>query len=145
MKRIFTLILGIMALTLGACSSNDPVYNDMPADIMKFVAQYYPNSKVETFTETDASYRLVLDDGPTMVFNKTCQWQKLDGNGSVLVQNFLFNELPPELYEYLQNTDELNQVFSVSRDSKEYTVELLNSSLTYNIATGKLTGKDYSR
>ncbi len=141
MKRIFSLLLGIMALALGACSSNDEVYNDIPQDITKFMAQYYPNTKVESFTETDASYRVVLDDGPTMVFDKTCQWESLDGNGSVLVQNFLFNELPPELYEYLQSTDALNQVFSASRNSKIYTVTLLNQTLTYDIATGEITGK----
>lgn len=141
MKRLFSLILGIMVLAFGACSSNDEVYNDMPQDITEFVAQYYPNTKVASFTETDATYRVVLDDGPTIVFDKTCQWEKLDGNGSVVVQNFLFDELPPELYEYLQNTDGLNQVFSVTRDSKDYTVVLLNQTLTYNISTGKITGK----
>lgn len=141
MKRIFSLLLSIMALVLGSCSSNDEVYNSMPQDITKFLAQYYPNSKVESFTETDARYRLVLDDGPTMVFDKACLWEMVNGNGSVVVQNFLFNELPPELYEYLQSTDNLNQVFSMSRDSTDYTVVLLNQTLTYTISTGKITGK----
>lgn len=141
MKRIFTFLLGILALVSGACSSNDEVYNNMPQDITKFIAQYYPNTKVDSFTETDARYRVVLDDGPTIVFDKTCQWEMLDGNGSVLVQNFLFNELPPELYEYLQSTDGLNQVFSASRNSKDYTVVLLNQTLTYDIASGDITGK----
>ncbi len=141
MKRIFTLLLGIMALALGACSSNDEVYNNMPQDITIFIAKYYPNTKVDSFTETDARYRLVLNDGPTIVFDKTCEWESVNGNGSVIVQNFLFDELPPELYEYLQNIESLNQVFSVSRDSKDYTVALLNQTLTYNISSGEITGK----
>lgn len=141
MKRITMLLTGIFGLILGACSSNDEVYNNMPQDITYFVAQYYPSSKVETFTQTDERYRVVLDDGPTIVFDKTCSWEMLNGNGSTVVQNFLFNELPPEMYEYLQSTNALNEVFSVSRDSKEYTVVLLDSTLTYDIATGKITGR----
>ena len=141
MKRIFTLLFGIMLLALSGCTNHEDVYNDMPQDITKFVAQYYPNSAVESFTETDERYRVVLDDGPTIVFDKTCSWEMLNGNGSVVVQNFLFNELPPEMYEYLQSTDNLNEVFSVSRDKSDYTVVLLNSTLTYNISTGKISGK----
>lgn len=141
MKRIFTLLLGVMALALGGCTSHEEVYNDMPQDIKNFIAQYYPNSAVKSFTETDERYRVVIDDGPTIVFNKACSWEMLNGNGSVVEQNFLFNELPPEMYEYLQSTDNLNEVFSVSRDKSDYTVVLLNSTLTYNISTGKITGK----
>lgn len=141
MKRYFTAILSVLALALSACSNNEEVYNNMPSEITKFVAQYYPNSQVETFTDTDTSYRLVLKDGPTILFDRTCLWEMLDGNGSVIVQNFLFNELPPELYEYLQSTDDLNQVFTVSRDSKTYTVGLLDQTLTYDIASGDITGK----
>lgn len=142
MKRMVTAFLGILALTLGACSGNDEVYNGMPSEIEKFVAQYYPNSQVDTFTDTaDGGYRLVLKDGPTMVFDKTCMWQSIDGNGSVIVQNFLFNELPPEVYEYLQSTDGLNEVFSVERSTKSYTLGLLDSTLSYDISSGEITGK----
>lgn len=142
MKRVFTAFLSILALTLGACSNNDEVYNEMPTEITKFIAQYYPNTQVETFTETpDSTYRVVLKDGPTIEFGKTCLWTMLNGNGSVIAQNFLFNELPPELYEYLQSTDELGEVFSVSRDSKTYTVVLLDQTLGYDIASGSITGK----
>lgn len=141
MKRYFTAILSVLALALSACTNNEEMYSNMPSEITKFVAQYYPNTQVETFTDTDTSYRVVLKDGPTILFDKTCLWEMLDGNGSVIVQNFLFNELPPELYEYLQSTDALNQVFTVSRDSKTYTVGLLDQILNYDIASGKITGQ----
>lgn len=141
MKHFFTAILSIISLTLGACSNNEDVYNRMPSEIEKFVAQYYPNTQVESFTETDVSYRLILKDGPTITFGKTCLWEDVNGNGSVIVQNFLFNELPPEVYEYLQGTDELNEVFTVSRNSKTYTIGLLDQTLTYDISTGQISGK----
>lgn len=144
MKRIIPILLSIMAFVAYGCSDNEEVYKEIPQEITSFISQYYPNGAVESFATSDNQYRVVLKDGPTLVFNKACLWQMVNGNGSVIVQNFLFNELPPELYAYLQETENLGQVFSVSRTSTDYTVVLLQYTINYNVETGKITGDEAS-
>ncbi len=51
----------------------------------------------------------------------------------------LFDQLPPKLYDYLQETEQLNSVFSMERDKDYYTLTLLDSMLRYTIATGAMT------
>ncbi len=141
MKKFYFIFISLIALTISACSSNDDLYNEMPKAIETFVAQYYPNSQLESFTQSTGKYRLVLKNGPTMVFNNDYQWQTLNGNGSTLPGNFLFNEMPPEVYSYLQETESLNDVFSAERDNADYTIVLLNYTIHYNTSTGQLTGE----
>ena len=50
--------------------------------------------------------------------------------------------MPPALYEHLQAIEELNNVYAVSRDTKNYFVRLLDSDLNYNIATDEITRKN---
>ena len=126
---------------LAGCSSND-LYEDMPREIQSFVSQYYPNSQLERFTSSEATYTVILKNGPTMVFDSDCQWTKVDGNGSVLPQVLLFNDLPPALFSYLQETENTDSVFCITRDSAAYTVKLLTRLLTYDIATGDITGQE---
>lgn len=140
MKHFTSILISMLALLFIGCSSNDDLYNEMPRAIESFVAQYYPNTQLASFTHSSNKYRLVLKDGPTMVFDDTYQWTMLNGNGSPLPGNFLFNEMPPEVYSYLQETENLNDVFSVQRDSSDYTIMLLDYTIEYNTVTGHLTG-----
>lgn len=126
---------------LAGCSSND-LYEDMPREIQSFVSQYYPNSQLESFTSTETTFTVVLKNGSTMVFGADRQWIKVDGNGSVLPQVLLFNDLPPALYSYLQETENTDSVFCITRNATAYTVKLLTRLLTYDISTGDITGQE---
>ena len=53
-----------------------------------------------------------------------------------LPQVMLFDQLPPRLYAYLQDSQQLDSVFGMERDSKRYVLTLLDSTLTYDISTG---------
>lgn len=140
MKHLTSILISVLSLIVLGCTNNDDLYNEMPRAIETFVAQYYPNSQLSSFTHTTDKYRVVIKDGPTMVFDNNYQWTMLNGNGSPLPSNFLFNEMPPEVYSYLQETENLNDVFSVERDSSDYTIMLLDYTIEYNSATGHLTG-----
>lgn len=141
MKRFYFLIFFCVALMYSTqgCSKND-LYDDMPQSINNFISQYYPNSSLASFSVTDNGYVAVIKDGPGITFGKDCKWTSIDGYGSTVPQVFLFNELPPALFAYLQETENLDSVFIISRDTKEYRLKLLDTSLTYDIASGKLTG-----
>lgn len=141
---MLTIWLAAVAMAmLSGCSNND-LYEDMPAEIQSFISQYYPNSALASFTSSASTYTVIIKDGPTISFGSDYRWTRVDGNGSTLPQVLLFNDLPPELYAYLQETENTNSVFCVSRTAKEYTVELLTEKLTYEIATGQITGEHTS-
>lgn len=141
MKKIVLIFSMVLAMISAACSHNDN-YDDMPQKVQNFIAQYYPNSEVSSFTSTPATYTLTIKNGPTIVFNSDCAWTQINGHGMPLPKELLFNDFPPILYNYLQETETTGSVFSVIRDSKEYIVNLLDYTLTYNIATAEITGSD---
>lgn len=140
MRHLWLLLLIPLSFIAG-CSAND-LYEDMPGEIQSFVSQYYPNSQLENFTSSETTFTVTLKNGPTMVFDSDYQWIKVDGNGSVLPQVLLFNDLPPALYNYLQETEDTNSVFCLTRNSTTYTAKLLDDLLTYDIATGDITGQE---
>ncbi len=140
MKKALLIISAFLALLAIACSHNDN-YDDMPQKVQNFIAQYYPGSEVSNFTSTTSTYTLTLKNGPTIVFNSDCNWTQITGNGMPLPKELLFNDFPPILYNYLQETENTGNVFTAIRDAKEYVIDLLDYTLTYDIATGQLTGK----
>lgn len=140
MKRMLTIWLAAVAVAMLSGCSNNNLYEDMPAEIQSFISQYFPGSVLESFTSSTSSYTVIIKDGPTISFGSDCRWTRVDGNGSPLPQVLMFNDLPPELYSYLQETETTNSVFCVSRTAKVYTVELLTETVTYDISTGEITG-----
>lgn len=140
MKRMLTIWLAAVAVAMLSGCSNNNLYEDMPAEIQSFISQYFPGSALESFTSSTSSYTVIIKDGPTISFGSDCRWTRVDGNGSPLPQVLMFNDLPPELYSYLQETETTNSVFCVSRTAKVYTVELLTETVTYDISTGEITG-----
>lgn len=141
-KFILVVMLSIVsAAFFYGCSSNS-LYEDMPNEIQKFISQYYPNSELESFTSSENGYTVTIKNGATLNFGTNYKWVRINGNGHVLPQVLLFNDFPPELYSYLQATDNTNSVYMVTRNSKTYTVQLFDNSITYDISTGKITGDD---
>lgn len=136
---ILYLIAVIVASLLSACSE-DNVYNSLPEPISKFVAQYYPGTDVSSFTNNNGVYTVKVSNGPTITFNKDYSWTSLDTNGNTISDVFLYDQLPPALYEYLQSTQATHSVYSVSRDSRQYELKLFDYSLTYDISTAQITG-----
>ena len=104
------------------------------------LTQYYPNSEVQSYTHNAGVYHVRLDDGPGLTFDSSYEWTDIDGYGMPLPQVLLFDQLPPKIYQYLQETGQLNAVFAVRRDSTEYALTLLDQNLRYDIASGELTG-----
>ncbi len=141
MNKVVSLILAIVAVIAASCSHSD-LYDGMPRQIQSFISQYYPNSQLSTFTSTETAYNVGIKDGPSIVFDTSCNWTYINGNGSQLPQVLMFNDLPPKLYSYLEETENTKDVYEASRDAKEYTLILLDYTLHYNIADGEITGDD---
>jgi hypothetical protein len=139
-----TAAISIAILSIATACNDTNYYDDLPQEIAEFISQYYPNTGVESYSDTDNKYVLKLKDGPGMTFNSSYNWTNINGYGSVLPQVLLFDQTPPALYQYLQATDCLDGVYDMSRDTANYYLTLLSSSITYNISSEQITGHDTS-
>ncbi len=140
--RLLLAVLMCSALvwTAGGCSHRD-LWDDVPGPVAEFLNQYFPYSELQSVTESGSNYHIRIDDGPGLTFDYTYSWIAIDGYGMPLPQVLLFDQLPPRLYDYLQETEQLNCVFSMERNKEYYILTLLDSSLKYTIATGEMTEK----
>lgn len=138
--RIAMSISLLLALFMLPACNDSELWDELPSEITEFITQYYPNCDLQSVSNSPNGYHVRIKDGPGMTFDKDKQWTAVDGYGMPLIQVMLFDQLPPVVYEYLQGSDQLNSVFSMSRDKVRYTIALLNSDLYYDIETGALTG-----
>ncbi|MDE5629520.1 MAG: hypothetical protein K2I69_08170 [Muribaculaceae bacterium] len=143
--RIINMILLACAMwIMPASCDNADLWNEVPGEIAEFVNNYYPMSRLQSFSHSDQTYHLRIENGPGMTFNNNYNWITVDGYGMPLPQVMLFDQLPPALYNYLQETERLDAVFSINHntDNKNdsYTAELIDTSVSYDVITGKLTG-----
>lgn len=135
--RVLFLIAIFIGVSLQSCHNS--VWDEMPSEISEFVSKYFPEQDVSEFGSTDDGYHVRLRNSAAITFNNNCYWLSINGYGGTLPQMLLFDELPPALYEHLQAIEELNNVYAVSRDTKNYFVRLLDSDLSYDIATDEIT------
>lgn len=142
--RVMSMVFLASAMSpmLTACDNDDNPWDNIPQNIAEFIEQYYPNFALESATDNDSGYHIRLKNGPGMTFNADGSWTDINGYGMPIVQVFLFDQLPPKLYNYLQETQQLNAVFSITRDNDYYTLDLLESSLRFDIANDTIIGSD---
>ncbi|MDE7125646.1 MAG: hypothetical protein K2O12_04110 [Muribaculaceae bacterium] len=133
-----TFLSLFLTLTFAGCEKDDLI-DSLPTPIAKFVTQYYPGVGVSEYSFTNDSYHVKLKNGPGMTFNGSYDWISVNGYGEALPQVFLFDHLPPALYEYLQTGSLLGEVMSVDRTSRQYTVVLMYTTVYYNTDTGAIT------
>jgi hypothetical protein len=120
---------------IASTCANDDVPGQVPEKISQFIAQYYPSYTYENYTKSKDTYTVNLKSGPCLVFNSKMDWIEVNGLGETLTQYFLFDQMPPAVYEYLQETENLSNVYAVTRDVFEYNVSLFDSVLTYQISS----------
>lgn len=139
--RIHTIIapfiLAIVAFMLPRCSSTE--WDDVPQPITSFLNEYFPEQAVSDYRYDGSTYHVKLRNSAALTFDENYSWTSVNGYGNILPEIFLFDQLPPALYSYLQELSLTNQVYSVTRDNIDYRVLLLDSSVTYDIDTGIVT------
>lgn len=142
MKKIdnkFTaLALFAVIILMGAC--NDNAWDDVASPMQQFISKYFPFGEVKSCVEQPNGNQVVtIDNGATIVFDSEYVWISVDGNGVVLPSMFIYDEFPSALYQYLKETEQTEQVYSVSRTTSVYTVKLLNSTINYDVTTEEVT------
>jgi len=136
MRRTHLFNAALLTVMLTACSNSD-VWDDVPAKIATFLNRYYPNSQLASCNRNGGGWYVRIEDGPGLAFDHAYDWTMINGYGEIIPQMLLFDQLPPTLYQYLEETDVLNHVYALERDRKQYHVDITNTRITYDIATGK--------
>lgn len=125
-------------VVLGACSSD--VSEELPTAVSRFITEYFPGLGVKSYQQlNDGGCTVQLSGGPTLTFDSDDLWLDIDGNGSVLPRVLMYDQLPPSLYEYIQGTEQQDEVYEVKRDRYYYKLTMLDTVITYDIVTGKIT------
>ena len=139
MKRntLTSLALFVVMIMMGACGNN--AWDELPRSISSFVSEYFPYGEVQSYTEINNGSVVKIKNGATLTFDRNYEWIDVNGNGTVLPQNFLFDKLPSTLYDYIESMESVNGVFRVSRSANIINVEFLNSAITYDDDTGTIT------
>ena len=141
-SHIYSALLVI--LTLGAFACSDTLWDELPSPVSEFLSRYYPEETVESeqWTDGDTLYTVKLKNDAWITFDKSLKWQTVNGRGVPLPEIFLFDELPPAVYEYLQSIESLAAVYRVNRTPSQLTLELLDNAVVYDYATGHITMPD---
>lgn len=133
-----------MILYLGSCATTSTAeegWGDSTSDanISKFMSQYFPNRAYTSTGRSDSIVVMRVSNGPSVSFDSAGHWVSMVGYGTTLPQIFLFDQLPPDLYEYVQGLNATGKVYSVIVDHGLYTVDMLDTSVTYDNSTGTIS------
>jgi hypothetical protein len=132
-KLVFILSLIVVAVTFASCNDDDEqVVNPLPHKIQKFISAYFPGQAVASYDIQDGCYTVNLYNSASIEFDTAMAWVKVDGHGGTLPQLLLYDQLPTKLYEYLELNNTLDEVFSMSRASNVYTLDVLDGLITYD-------------
>ncbi len=142
MKTLISSIVLLFSLTIGlvACGDDNDYTGNVPTQIQEFVSEYFPDQAISDYSDNGSVYRVKLHNSAAISFDDNYKWLSVNGYGNTLPQMFLFDQLPPALFSYIQEMQAVEGVYSVTRDSASYTVSLINSTVTYDIKTGVVHG-----
>lgn len=146
MKSLYNYIpkIFLIGVFMAFFACSDSLWDGLPEPVSNFITQYFPGQAVESEGWNDDStvYTVKLRGSDMITFDKVLSWRSVNGRGATVPQMFLFDELPPALYEYLQAMESLKDVYRVERTNSSITIELLDSAVIYNLKSGKITVPD---
>lgn len=142
MKRntMTSIALFIIVAMMGACDND--AWDQLPEPIVDFVCEYFPFGEVAAYSSTDQGSTVSIKGGATLCFDSQYEWTDVDGHGQPLPQNFLYDKLPPTLYDYLLSIEHLDQVYRAVRTPVAITLKLFDSQLEYDQHTHTITYPD---
>ncbi len=137
-KWLMAFMAVAVALLVHSCHTTEGDVK-LPSDARNFIYRYFPLNYVESKEKLPSGdFRVIFDSGPTVIFDPEGKWTSIDANGGTLPPIIAFDYFPSALYDYIESHGQTDGIYSVSRDAARYNVLLLDSRLTYIIATGKV-------
>ena len=142
MKRLHRhhiFLASILAVIIGMSACGEDVWDELPAPISSFIAQYFPGVGISSYSEHDDCYYVDIRNDASLTFGYDYKWTDINGNGSVLPADMMLDQLPADLYDYLESTESVGGVYAIRRTLHTYYIQLRNSSLEYDVATHTVT------
>lgn len=141
-RTIAGAIVLILLTLLPACHKTEGDV-DLPSDARNFIYKYFPLAYISSEEELPSGdFKVKVTNGPTLIFDSEGGWTQLLGNGETLPQMIAFDYFPSPLYDYVESLEQLNAIYSVSRDEQQYDVLLFQTRVLYDISTGRITETD---
>lgn len=139
MKRntLTSIALMVIIVMMGACGNS--AWDELPQSIQRFVNEYFPFGEIQSYTTGQNGSVVSIKDGATISFNTDYAWVDVNGNGEVLPQQFVYDQLPATLYNYIESMEEDHSIYRVRRSLHIITVEFLDSAIAYDENTGTIT------
>lgn len=135
---VFISLLVLIA-TMGACSSTP--FDELPTPISSMISEYFPFGEIESYTIDDESGNstVQIKKGARLSFDSDYRWIDVDGRGQTLPQQFLYDQLSPTLYDYIESIEHQTKVYRVRRTAATVLVNFSDSDLEYDIVTQTIT------
>ena len=64
-RVVASMIMLLVLCALPSCNHSE-LWDDLPAKITSFINQYYPNSELQSVSNSGGRYHVRIDDGPGM-------------------------------------------------------------------------------
>lgn len=93
MKRniLTSVILAVVFFLVGACNSD--TWDELPTPIANFISQYFPFGELQSYSEDDGGVIVKIKKGATLTFGTDYEWIDVNGNGSLLPQQFIYGTI----------------------------------------------------
>ncbi len=131
--QIIPAIILFFVTLLTACGED--VWGEIPSTITNFVTKYFPNTGISSYSEKGGNYFVQVQNSASLQFDTNYDWTVINGNGSPLPEVLIYDQLPQDAYNYLEETEQTSQVYELNRNEKTYTIKLYNSLLEYDITS----------
>lgn len=137
-SSIIYVFIAIALVMAGGCSSN--VWDEIPDNITSFLSEYFPGQGVAGYSDTpDDGCRIEMRNGATITFDVNGNWATIDGNGNTLPEVLVYDQLPPALFQHLEEMEQTTDVYKLSRTSSTYIVTLRDTYITYDVDSATIT------
>lgn len=138
--RTLTGVIVLMLLTLLTACHKTEGDVDLPSDARNFIYKYFPLAYISSEEELPSGdFKVKITNGPTLIFDSEGGWTQLLGNGETLPEMIAFDYFPEPLYDYVDSLEQLNAIYSITRNERQYDVLLFQTRLIYDISTGRIT------
>lgn len=128
MKRVFTFALLLLMLGCNmACAEDKAISADaLPTQAKQFLASTFPQQGVVVATVDrdifDDEYKVMLDDGTHIEFDRSGNWESLKHKGGALPTSIL----PHPIIAFIGERFAGVQVTKIERDNGLYELDLMN-------------------
>ena len=142
MKKLYLYILLAVLSAAGISSCTTSEWDSMPERIQIFIDKYFNSTNIESFSESNGHYVVVIRNGCALTFDSNYSWTIIDGRGGTLPQLLISDQLPEKLYNFLFNMEVTNRVYELDKTSTKISVKLTDTYVEYDISSQTVSYPD---